>query len=366
MRREDVVNFSAGPAGLPTAALERARDELLDYRGCGASIMELSHRGKAYDEVHHEALGLVRTLLDVPDSHDVLFLQGGATGMFGLIPLNFLTDGGSADYVMTGAWSDKALAEANRVGSAREAGHGRVDRAYLRIPGDDELELDPDARYVHYTSNNTIVGSQFTAPPRAAAPLVCDMSSDIMSRPVDVARHALIYAGAQKNLGPSGVVVMIAQRAFLESASERIPHIFRFIEHARKDSLLHTPPTFAIYLVRNVLDWIQQEGGVAAMQRRNYEKADLLYRAIDGSDGFYRCPVESSGRSMMNVVFRLPTPELEARFLAEAEESGLMGLKGHRSVGGLRASIYNAVSVGGVRRLVEHMERFSQAHRPAE
>lgn len=359
----NVVNFSAGPAGLPTPALERARDELLDYQGTGASIMEQSHRGEAYDAVHHEALGLVRSLLDVPDTHDVLFMQGGATGMFGLVPMNFLSDGGSADYIMTGVWSDKALSEAQLVGRAREAGSGKVEDSYLRVPKGGELDLDDDARYVHYTSNNTIAGTQFHEVPQTCAPLVCDMSSDIMARPIEVARYALIYAGAQKNLGPSGVTMVIARRSFLESGSERIPTIFRFIEHARKDSLLHTPPTFAIYLVRNVLDWIREEGGLETMQKRNAMKARALYACIDQSDGFFRCPVDKQDRSQMNVVFRLPDEDLEARFVTEAEQAGLIGLKGHRSVGGIRASLYNAVSMEGVSRLIEFMDRFVTTQR---
>lgn len=354
------MNFSAGPAGLPTPALERARDELLDYRGVGASIMELSHRGPEYDEVHHDALDKVRTLLAVPDSHQVLLLQGGATGMFGLLPLNFLGPGCSADYVMTGAWSDKALAAARTIGRAREAGHGRVDGTYRRVPGPTELDVDPDARYLHYTANNTIVGSQFPGVPESPVPLVSDMSSEIMARPLDVARFALIYAGAQKNLGPSGVVLVIAERDFLARGSADIPEIFRLSSHAAKDSLLHTPPTFAIYLVRNVLDWILEQGGVEAMALRNREKADRLYAAIDGSGGFYRCPVEPESRSVMNVVFRLPTPELEARFVEEATEERMIGLKGHRSVGGIRASIYNAVSLAGVERLTGFMADFAR------
>jgi phosphoserine aminotransferase len=361
--RSDVVNFSAGPAGLPTPALERAQAELLDYQGTGASIMELSHRGRHYDEVHHQALAGVRELLAVPDTHEVLFLQGGATGMFGLVPLNFLSDGGSADFVMTGTWSDKALAEARLVGQARVAGTGETDGAYTSIPT--ALDLDPGAVYVHITSNNTVVGTQFARfPDTGAVPLVADMSSDIMSRPIDDwSRFGLVYAGAQKNLGPSGVVIVIAAKAMLERCSKRIPKIFRFSSHAEKASLLHTPPTFAIYLVRNVLDWIRSEGGVAEMARRNEEKARRVYAAIDGSAGFYRCPVQREARSQMNVVFRLPTEALERAFLDEAETAGLIGLKGHRSVGGIRASLYNAVSVEGVDRLLEHMRRFAEAHR---
>lgn len=358
--RSDTVNFSAGPAGLPTPVLERAREELLDYQGCGASIMELSHRGKLYDEVHHDALTLVRQLLSIPESHDVVFMQGGATGFFGLIPLNFLGPQQSADYIMTGVWSDKALAEANRVGRARAAGGGKVDGAYVAVPSDDELQLDPDAAYVHYTGNNTIAGTQFHHVPQVTRPLVSDMSSEIMAKPLDVSKFDLIYAGAQKNLGPSGVVLCIARKTWLSDSRDDIPTIFRFKSHADKDSLLHTPPTFAIYLMRGVLRWIQEEGGVMEMSRRNQEKAKLVYDAIDESEGFYHARIESKARSVMNPVFRLPSQELEERFLAVCEEQGLIGLKGHRSVGGIRASLYNSVSVEGVARLAELMKRFKR------
>ncbi len=366
--RSDTVNFGAGPAGLPTAALERAHAELLDYQGTGASIMELSHRGRHYDEVHHEALTLVRELLAVPKTHEVLFIQGGASGMFGLVPLNFLpprrsseaphrSGGRSADYVMTGVWSDKALSEAQLVGSARPAGTGEVDGAYRRIP--EELDRDPDAAYLHFTSNNTVVGTQFrTFPERLGVPIIADMSSDILSRPLDFSRLDLVYAGAQKNLGPSGVVLVVASRELLDRGSKEIPQIFQLSAHAEKASLLHTPPTFSIYLVRNVLSWIRDEGGVLAMKERAEKRAAMLYAAIDDSGGFYRSPVDREARSFMNVTFRLPTPELEAELLRRAEAERFMGLAGHRSVGGLRASLYNPVSLEGVERFTELMKSF--------
>ncbi|MEO1227748.1 MAG: 3-phosphoserine/phosphohydroxythreonine transaminase [Myxococcota bacterium] len=361
--RDDTVNFSAGPAGLPTPALERARDELLDYRGLGASIMELSHRGPEYGAVHEEALGKMRVLLSVPDDFEVLFLQGGATGMFGMLPLNQLHDGGSADYVMTGVWSDKALAAAQKVGQARAVGSGAVDGAQVRVPGRDELDLDPAAKYLHFTSNNTIVGTQFSNyPVGRGVPLVADMSSDILSRPIDFADFGMIYAGAQKNLGPSGVVVVMARRDFLAQGSKNIPTIFQLAAHAEKGSLLHTPPTFSIYLLRNVLDWVEAEGGVLEMERRSRAKAERVYGAVEASDGFYRCRVEPAARSRMNAVFHLPTPELDTRFVAEAAERRLIGLKGHRTVGGIRASLYNAVRLEGVDRLVAFMADFAQSH----
>lgn len=358
----DVVNFNAGPAGLPKSALSRAREELLDFEGTGMSIMEHSHREKSYERVHFQARDLVRELMGVPASHDILFLQGGASALFATMPMNFLPKGRSADYVMTGAWSKKAYEEAKHVGEVRVAGSGEVNGKFVRIPAPSELDLRADAAYVHITSNNTIFGTQWWGgwPDTRGVPLVADMSSDIMSRPVDVSKFALIYAGAQKNLGPSGVVLVIIDKAFMASGSTSIPTIFRFRTHAENDSLYNTPPTFGIYIMRNVLAWVKELGGLEAMGKRNTEKADELYRTIDESDGFYRSPVEKAARSQMNVVFRLPSEELEKKLLGEAEQAGLVGLKGHRSVGGLRASLYNAVSVEGVRRLTTLMRDFRE------
>ncbi|MEQ9500764.1 MAG: 3-phosphoserine/phosphohydroxythreonine transaminase [Deltaproteobacteria bacterium] len=356
----DIVNFNAGPAGLPDAALKRAHEELLDFAGTGMSIMEHSHRGKAYDAVHREAMALVKQLLAVPDTHDVLFLQGGASGMFATIPLNFLGPDQTADYVITGTWSEKALAEAKIVGKTHVAATGAVDGKFTSIPT--ELDLTDGAAYVHITSNNTIAGTQFQTFPTTAAPLIADMSSDIMARPLDVSSFAMIYAGAQKNLGPSGVTLVIAEKALIERGSTTIPKILRYKTHADKESLYHTPPTFAIYLMRNVLAWIDDLGGLDKMAARNEEKAATLYGAIDASDGYYRSPVDVATRSRMNAVWRLPSEELEAKFIAEATESGLVGLKGHRSVGGLRASTYNAVSPEGVGRLVDFMKKFAASN----
>ncbi len=356
----DIVNFNAGPAGLPAPALKRAHEELLDYAGTGMSIMEHSHRGKAYDAVHKETMALVRKLLGVPDTHDVLFLQGGASGMFATIPMNFLGDGQTADYVVTGTWSEKALEEAKLIGETHVAGTGGVDGNYTSIPS--ELDLTDGAAYVHITSNNTIAGTQFQSFPTTKAPLIADMSSDIMSRPLDVKNFGMIYAGAQKNLGPSGVVLVIAEKSLIERGSKTIPKILRYKTHADKESLYHTPPTFAVYIMRNVLAWIDELGGLEKMAARNEEKATALYGAIDASDGYYRSPVDADARSRMNIVWRLPSEELEAKFIAEATEAGLVGLKGHRSVGGLRASTYNAVSPEGVGRLVDFMAKFRAAN----
>ncbi|MCA9554366.1 MAG: 3-phosphoserine/phosphohydroxythreonine transaminase [Myxococcales bacterium] len=352
----DIVNFNAGPAGLPTAVLERAQAELMDFQGTGMSIMEHSHRGKAYDAVHNEAMSLTRSLMGVPDSYDVLFLQGGASGMFATIPMNFLTAGKVADYVITGTWSQKAIEEAQRIGEVRVAGTGKVGERFVRIP--EALDLTPGAAYVHVTSNNTIAGTQYRAFPKTEAPLVADMSSDIMSRPVDVSQFSLLYAGAQKNLGPSGVVLVLVRRDWLAQASTTIPKIFRFKTHADKQSLYHTPPTFAIYLMRNVMQWIGEHGGLEGMAKRNAAKAEALYAAIDASGGFYASDVEVAARSEMNVVWRLPSEDLDKAFVAEATAAGLVGLKGHRDVGGIRASLYNAVELAGVERLVTFMKDF--------
>ena len=357
------INFNAGPAGLPLPALERARDELLDYRGSGMSIMEHSHRGKEYEGVHDEAIALLTRLLGIPDSHQVLFLQGGASLQFAMVPMNFLPPGGSADYVLTGVWSEKALDEAKVVGSPRVAGTSiGPDKRYTRIPRQAELELDPKAAYVHVTSNNTIYGTQWHAWPEVGAvPLVADMSSDFLWRPTDVSRFAFIYAGAQKNLGPSGVTVVILRKDFMARGRKDLPKILKYSTFAENNSLYNTPPTFAIYLMRNVLSWIDKQGGLTGMEKRNTAKAELLYGALDRMAGFYKAPVERAARSTMNVVFRLPTEALDDEFVAAAKKARMVGLKGHRSAGGIRVSTYNAVSQEDVQALVSFMESFAKS-----
>jgi len=358
------INFNAGPAGLPLPALERARDELLDFQGSGMSIMEHSHRGKEYEAVHDEAIALLTRLLGIADSHQVLFLQGGASHQFAMVPMNFLPKDGSADYILTGVWSEKALDEAKLVGTPRVAATTLgPDKRYIRIPRQAELELDPKAAYVHITSNNTIFGTQWHAWPQVGAtPLVADMSSDFLWRPTDVSRFAMIYAGAQKNLGPSGVTVVLLRKDFMTRGRKDIPKILRYTTFAENNSLYNTPPTLAIYLMRNVLAWIDQQGGLVAMERRNNEKAELLYSALDRMSGFYRAPVEKAARSTMNIVFRLPSEELDDRFVAEAKKQRMVGLKGHRSAGGIRVSAYNAVSPQDIRTLVSFMESFAKAN----
>jgi len=355
------MNFNAGPAALPLSALERAQRELLDVEGTGMSIMEHSHRGKTYEAVHNGAVQLVKELLSVPDDYQVLLLQGGASQQFAMVPMNLLPQGKSADYVLTGSWSQKAFKEAKQVGTARLACSTEVDKKFTRVPKQSELELDPAASYVHLTSNNTIFGTQWHEfPDTGNVPLVADMSSDIMWRPFDVKKFGMIYAGAQKNLGPSGVTLVIIKKELVEAGRKDIPTIFQYRTHADNNSLYNTPPTFGIYLLRNVLEVLKQGGGLAAIEKHNREKAGLLYDAIDARPDFFRCPVEKDSRSMMNVVFTLPTPDLEAEFLAEASRRKMVGLKGHRSVGGIRASIYNASNKEWVQALVAFMEEFQK------
>jgi len=357
------LNFNAGPAAIPLAALERARNELLDFNGSGMSIMEHSHRGKDYEAVHHEAIALLRKLLAVPEDFHVLFLTGGASQQFAQVPMNFLHPGQSADYVITGGWSEKAFDEARRVGTARVACSTKKDGTFTRIPTQSEIEIDPNAAYVHYTSNNTLYGTQWhhEIDPQGR-PLISDMSSDFLSRPFDLSRHAMIYAGAQKNLGPSGVVIALVHASMIERARTDIPVIFRYATHAKHHSLYNTPPTFAIYMVRNVLAWLDSIGGLPAIDARNREKARILYDALDRHAGFYHCPVEKGSRSIMNVVWRLGSEALEDKFVTEAKQQNMVGLKGHRSVGGLRASIYNAVDVAAVQTLADFIDDFARRY----
>jgi phosphoserine aminotransferase len=355
-------NFYAGPATLPLAVLERARDELVEWEGTGMSVMETSHRSKEYDLVHHEAMDLFTELLGLDEDHAVLFLQGGASTQFAMIPMNFIPPGGSADYIITGSWSQKALKEAGIVATARVAGSSE-EGGFTTIPTPAELALDAGAAYVHLTSNNTIKGTQFhDFPDTGSVPLVADMSSDLLWRPFDANRFGLIYAGAQKNLGPSGVTVVIVSRDWVERANDSVPSMLSYATHVAKDSLYNTPPTFAIYMVRNVLAWIKDLGGLTAMEARNRAKADRLYGVMADHPGFYRCPVEPGSRSVMNVVWRLPSEELEARFVAEGREQGMFGLKGHRSVGGCRASIYNAMEPEGIETLAQFMVEFARVN----
>jgi phosphoserine aminotransferase len=365
-----VSNFNAGPAGLPTPALERAAAELLDFAGTGMSIMEHSHRGKAYEGVHNEAIALLKELLGIGDDRAVLFMQGGASQQFAIVPMNLLGAGKSADYIVTGHWSERALDEARTVatllgGAVRQAGSTKDGKTYRRIPAASELQLDPNAAYVHMTTNNTIFGTQwFSEPDVGKVPLVADLSSDFLWRKHDVSKYALMYAGAQKNVGPSGVAVVVIRKDLLEAARKDIPAIFKYTTFAENNSLYNTPPTFGIYLMRNVLAWIKSVGGLAQIEKWNREKGALLYGAIDADADFYRCPVDKAARSLMNIVFRLPSEALEEKFVKDAEKAGMVGLKGHRSVGGIRVSAYNAVSVDDIKKLVGFMKEFSAKNRP--
>ena len=359
------MNFNAGPAALPLPALERAREELLDFRESGMSIMEHSHRGKLYEAVHDEALSLLRELLAIPDTHDILFLQGGASMEFALAPMNFLHPGSSADYVVTGAWGDKAFAEASAwaalAGARVRLAASTKEAGFCRVVAAQEAKLDPGAAFVHWTSNETVHGVQYRdLPTFGAAPQICDMSSDFLWRKIDVSPFAMIYAGAQKNLGPSGVTVVVARRDFIDRGRSDLPTILQYRAHLAAKSLLNTPPTFAIYLLRNVALWLKELGGLGVVERRNREKAETLYAAIDGSGGFYRCPVEAGSRSVMNVVFRLPSDDLEKKFLETAARRAMSGLKGYRTVGGIRVSLYNAVEPEWVRALVDLMNEFAK------
>jgi phosphoserine aminotransferase len=358
-----VHNFNPGPAALPLAALERAQSELIDFRGSGMSIIEHSHRGKEYEAVHDEAIALARELLSVSENYHVLFLQGGASQQFAMVPMNLLPQGKSADYILTGGWSEKALEEAKTIGQTRVAASTGDNGMYTRIPRKDELKLDPNAAYVHLTSNNTLFGTQwFDFPDTGNVPLVADMSSDFMWRKFDVNRFSLIYAGAQKNIGPSGIVLVLARKDIVEGGRKDIPKIFRYKTHADNRSLYNTPPTFSIYLVRNVLAWIKDQGGLAGIETQNREKGRVLYGTIDKLADFYRCPVAKDSRSLMNVVFRLPTEALEEQFVGEAKKNKMVGLKGHRSVGGIRVSMYNAVSLDSVKVLTSFMEDFAHTN----
>ncbi len=372
-----VMNFNAGPAALPLAALERAREELLDFAGSGMSVMEHSHRGKEYEAVHNEALALIRELLGIPATYDVLFLQGGAHFQFAMVPMNFLSQGNTGEYVVNGAWGEKAVEEAKiaaaltggvvRVVASTVTGEGK-ESSYARVSRAAEIQTDSAAAYLHFTSNETIHGIQYGLSPEApfpsfnGAPLVCDMSSDILSRKIDVSAFSLVYAGAQKNMGPSGVTVVLASKEMIERGRKDLPRIFQYRTYAENNSLYNTPPTFGIYLIRNVLAWAKQKGGLSQIEATNREKAKTLYSAIDAQAGFYRCRIEKASRSVMNAVFRLPTEQLEERFVAEAKKAGMVGLKGHRSVGGIRVSMYNAVTVEWVRVLSDFMNQFAKHH----
>lgn len=353
-------NFNAGPSALPFAALQKAQEQLLDFNGAGMSIMEMSHRGKEYEAVHNHAVSLLKELLSIPEDYEVLLLQGGASLQFAMVPMNFLPAGKKAGYVMTGSWADKAYAEAKMQGEVFEAANTKEGN-YCHIPAASELKYDQETAYLHITSNETIQGTQWhNFPDTGNVPLIADMSSDILCRPFDVSKFSLIYAGAQKNLGPSGVTVIIIKRSLLEKANSKLPTMLRYGTYAKDNSLYNTPPTFGIYMMSLVLDWIKEQGGAAAIYENNKKKAALIYDTIDASNGFYKGHAQPGSRSLMNITFRLTSEELEKKFLDEAKKAGFVGLGGHRSVGGCRASAYNAVPYEACLALKELMVKFQK------
>ena len=358
---ERVFNFGAGPAVLPEAVLEQIRSGFPALPGVGMSVLEISHRSPAFDEILATAEANIRALARVPDDYRVLFLQGGATLQFSMVPMNLFPADGTADYLITGSWAAQAAREAEKFGSVRVAATTEA-AGFRRLPTAAEVHVSPTTAYVHATTNNTIAGTQWpTLPAVGDRPLVVDASSDIFSRPIDVARHGLIYAGAQKNLGPAGVTVVIIRDDLAERGPASLPKLLRYMTYVQGGSRPNTPPVFAVYVVSLVTAWLRDQGGLEAMAARNERKAARLYAAIDRT-GFYRGVAAPDSRSRMNVTFRLATPELEERFALEAEAAGLAGLKGHRSVGGLRASIYNAFPEAGVDALATFMGEFERQH----
>lgn len=356
---ERIYNFSAGPAMMPERVLAEARADIWNFEGEGAGIMEISHRGGAFDEVIAQAEADCRTLAGLDDSWAVLFMPGGATMQFALIPMNFLPDGRHADFIDTGVWTRKAITEAKAVGSVHLAWDGKTG-GYDHIPSPAELAPSADPVYTHYCSNNTIYGTQWAAPPELASPLVCDASSDIFSRPYDFDRHAIVFGGAQKNLGPAGSSLVLIRRDWLDRVARTLPAMLKYSEHAAAGSRFNTPPTFAIYLMGRTFRWILDEGGLVAMGERNVRKAALIYDALDAAAEFYRGVARRDCRSAMNITFRTPSEELDARFVAEALEGGMAGLAGHRSAGGMRASVYNAFPEDGCAELASFIEDFAQ------
>jgi phosphoserine aminotransferase len=359
--RKRAFNFNAGPAALPLPVLERVREELLDYRGTGMSVMEMSHRSPEFEAINTAAEQNLRKLLAIPDDYAVIFVQGGGSLQFSSVPQNLALPGKPIDVLHTGAWTAKAIAELKKGFLHNIAASTESDK-FVRVPRADEIKLSPDASYTYLCTNNTIEGTQYHALPPSTAPLVADMSSDIASRPIEVSKFGLIFAGAQKNLGPSGVTLVIVRKDIAERADKNLPTILQYRTHIKEKSLYHTPPTFAVYILSLVTEWIAGEDGLPGIQKRNEAKAKLLYDTIDDSNGYYRCPVEKSSRSLMNVVFRVANGDeaVEKDFVRGASAADLVGTPGHRSVGGMRISLYNAVSQDAVETLVAYMREFQR------
>ncbi|MEH6943552.1 3-phosphoserine/phosphohydroxythreonine transaminase [Bacillus sp. JJ722] len=359
---ERAYNFNAGPAALPQAVLEKANSEWLNINNSGMSVMELSHRSKEYDAIHNKAKALLKELMGISDEYEVMFLQGGASLQFSMIPMNLLSDHQTAAYVLTGVWSDKAFKEAKKIGKAVVAASTKEEN-YTHIPSLNSINYEHDAAYLHITTNNTIYGTQWKQYPETGnVPLVADMSSDILSTVIDVNKFDLIYAGAQKNLGPSGVTVVIIRKDLISNELTHLPTMLQFATHADSNSLFNTPPTLAIYLLSLVLEWVKEQGGVAELEKINTKKANVIYNVIDESNGFYKGHAEKESRSHMNVTFTLPNDELSKKFLEQAKAEGFVGLNGHRSVGGCRASIYNAVPLEHCEALASFMKKFQEAN----
>jgi phosphoserine aminotransferase len=357
-----IYNFAAGPAVLPEPVLEEAQRDLMALPGVGMSVLEISHRSKTFEEIIQGCEADIRKLAKIPSGYHVLFLHGGASLQFSMVPMNLLPPGGKADYVVTGSWGKKAVKEAQKLGAVQIAATTEADN-FTRVPEPSELKLDPSAAYVHFTSNETIQGVEWAREPEVGSvPLVCDTSSDMFSRPIDVGKYALIYAGAQKNLAPAGITLVLLREDMLARSPKNLAAMLDYNTHAKEKSLYNTPAVFAIYVMRLVMKWILTEGGLEAMAAKNAEKAKLLYDTLDGSGGYYRPHAKPGSRSNMNVTFRLPSEELESKLVSEAKKAGLDGLKGHRSVGGIRASIYNAFPKKGVETLVSFLKEFQRAN----
>ena len=356
-----VFNFSAGPCTLPITVLEEAQQEFVEYQDSGMSFIEMSHRGKHFMAVHEEAKSLAFKVFQCPDEFEVMFLQGGATLQFAMVPMNILVGGQRAAYINSGAWGKGAITDGKHYGDIYTAWDG-ADCQYSRMPGSDEITLEANTRYLHITSNETIGGVRFAEWPEVNVPMIGVMSSDYMSRPIPWERFDLVYGGAQKNLGPAGLAVVFIRKSILPQLNTNMARYLQYAVHCDKDSMFNTPPVFAVYMLGKVLRWMDESGGVDAMRQNAEVKSSILYSAIDNSDGYFRCPVDLACRSHMNVVFRLPTEELEGKFLAEATKVELLNLKGHRSVGGIRASIYNAMPESGVRALANLMSEFQTAN----
>lgn len=355
-----VYNFSPGPATLPYEVLQIAGKDVVNFQETGIGLIEISHRSKEFMAVAEEAESNLRKLLEIPNNYKVLFLQGGASTQFFMIPMNLLGGKKKATYLNTGTWAKKAIKEAKLFGDI-DVAYSSEETSFNRVPTDSEYEVSADSEYLYYVSNNTIFGTQFPEAPETDKMLISDMSSDILSKPIDVSKYGIIFAGAQKNLGPAGVTIVIIREDLLERTPDNTPTMLSYTTHADKGSMFNTPPCFSIYVVGEVLKWLKKQGGVAAIEKQNKEKAELLYAAIDDGD-YYRGHAEEASRSLMNVSFNLPTPELESKFIAEAAAIGLNGLKGHRSIGGCRASIYNAFPREGIEKLVEFMKEFKEAN----